>query len=247
MTVVHQTKRVLAKLVRTEDGRDPFFLCHHVGDGQTDTGRRVSVELVLGTGALLLRFPDESETWVVDPVESIEAILRSPDPVHRVAEELHKQHQRWGAEHDDDHFGGELAASAAIMVLQGQGVATEAVESQLCADGVFPFAPLDPPTTDRRHQLVVAAAMLLSEVERLDRMEARGASVLDVSNHPQRDPKLVEREDLVGELAQARLALRNVLALARLRVAKADPEAAEHLVRFCASANVRPEILRDVE
>lgn len=247
MSETKQTKHVPAKLVRTKDGGDPMYLCHHVGDGQTESGRKVSVELVLGSGALLIRFPDESETWVIDPVESIDAILRSPDPISRVMEEWLQQQQRWGTEHDGEHFGGELAASAAVMLLQGQGVATEAVEAQLCANGVFTFAPLKPPTTDRRHQIVVAAALLLSELDRLDRMVDRGASAPLVEEHPRHDPKLVELSELTGELARAKLALRNVLALANKSVKKTDPESAAHLVRFCASADVRVEILRDVE
>lgn len=75
----------------------------------------------------------------------------------------------------------------------------------------------------------------------------RGASASLVEEHPRHDPKLVELSELTGELARAKLALRNVLALANKSVKKTDPESAAHLVRFCASADVRVEILRDVE
>ncbi|WP_347837736.1 hypothetical protein [uncultured Planktomarina sp.] len=75
----------------------------------------------------------------------------------------------WSHEHDDEHDAGEIAAAAASYSFNaylGQSVRSYAAE----AVGFWPW-DLDwwKPTTPRR-DLVKAAALILAEIERLDRV-----------------------------------------------------------------------------
>ena len=75
----------------------------------------------------------------------------------------------WTHEHDDQHVKGEMAGAAACYALYRSHV--DPVE--LMGEGVLEMSwPWDPewwkPTT-RRRDLVKAAALLLAEIERLDR------------------------------------------------------------------------------
>jgi hypothetical protein len=74
----------------------------------------------------------------------------------------------YSSEHDDDHFQGDLADAAACFALSGGGwCLTDCVEHW-------------PPTWDRKHfkqktprqDLVRAAALLIAEIERLDRIQS---------------------------------------------------------------------------
>lgn len=86
--------------------------------------------------------------------------------IEEIAAERRRQVEAegWTPEHDDEHWGGEMAHAAA---------------SYACPL-IQPYAwPWDPewwkPTTPRRN-LIKAAALLVAEIERLDRADAREAS-----------------------------------------------------------------------
>lgn len=76
--------------------------------------------------------------------------------------------EKWSPAHDDRHHHGELAQAASVyadpkpIVLAG------------CAIPIrWPWHPLDYKPKDRRRNLVRAGALILAELERLDRKEAR--------------------------------------------------------------------------
>lgn len=76
----------------------------------------------------------------------------------------------WTPEHDDEHPLGEMAAAAACYAIHASKYCTSALETKSLP---WPWA-LEwwKPTTPRR-DLVKAGALILAEIERLDRLEAR--------------------------------------------------------------------------
>lgn len=88
------------------------------------------------------------------------------------------------AAHDDHHVRGELAKAAAaytvhsivIADLRARGMDAASIEQVAAQGGLPKFWPWQrswwKPTTQRRN-LVKAAALLVAEIERLDRAEAR--------------------------------------------------------------------------
>ncbi|MGR0183189.1 hypothetical protein [Azospirillum aestuarii] len=83
------------------------------------------------------------------------------------------EQEGWTPEHDDKHGNGEMATAAACYVLNG-------------ADSPNPAPPNAYPTwwpwvarwwkpKDRRRDLIRAAALLVAEIERLDRATGTGA------------------------------------------------------------------------
>lgn len=83
----------------------------------------------------------------------------------------------WTPEHDDGHCGGEMARAAVAYVLWGAGSPAGPVTPlpgatpELLVPGWPWSADWWKPTT-RRSDLVKATALLLAEIERLDRAEA---------------------------------------------------------------------------
>lgn len=93
-----------------------------------------------------------------------------------IAEVLAERHRQvnqegWSHEHDDSHHQGELAAAAGCYALHtclmGRGKAQDTVPSPWPWD-----ASWWKPTTARRN-LIKAAALILAEIERLDRAEPK--------------------------------------------------------------------------
>jgi hypothetical protein len=84
-------------------------------------------------------------------------------------------------EHDDNHALGELAAAAACYALP-VAVYTGCLApfpprgtlGLKLANHVWPWAPGSFRRKSRREDLIRAAALLIAEVERLDRLEVRG-------------------------------------------------------------------------
>lgn len=68
-------------------------------------------------------------------------------------------------EHDRRHDEGELAMAAAAFAVQSTGAGSG-------ADILWPFPTLMPAYATRRRRLIVAAALIVAEIERID-----GASV----------------------------------------------------------------------
>lgn len=81
-----------------------------------------------------------------------------------VLSERAKQIEQWGLEHDDNHVAGELALAASRLANPNAG-------SSMATDGYLPWAVTlrNKYEDDPRKLLVIAAALLLAEIERLDR------------------------------------------------------------------------------
>ncbi|HYF25939.1 MAG TPA: hypothetical protein VD931_09395 [Baekduia sp.] len=99
-----------------------------------------------------------------------------------VVAERQRQRQKWGDEHDDEHTNGALAATAAVLAHPQAPPPPCGCREALC-----PHTPVLPPPEpirapdwahplrwrhDRRRQLVIAAALIIAEIERLDRSAA---------------------------------------------------------------------------
>lgn len=98
----------------------------------------------------------------------------------------------WTPEHDDKHEAGELARAGAYYAIHWIGYlhpdpisAGEALETAIHserydwfhkADCLWPWQPTERNTKDPRRDLVRAAALILAEIERLDRLTAARAS-----------------------------------------------------------------------
>lgn len=69
----------------------------------------------------------------------------------------------WTPEHDDQHVNFEMAEAAAAYALFAGG-------NQNLASIVYPWDPL-PTSRDVRRNLVKAAALIIAEIERIDRLK----------------------------------------------------------------------------
>lgn len=80
-------------------------------------------------------------------------------------ERIRQQEQEgWTQEHDDAHTDGELAQAAATYALIGSN------KPLSCATPLWPWAPEWLKLTNRRRVLIKAAALIVAEIERLDRL-----------------------------------------------------------------------------
>ena len=77
----------------------------------------------------------------------------------------------WTPEHDDEHSVGELAKAAACYALVSAGFNPDATIN------VWPWHRLWWKPSDKRRNLVKAGALILAEIERLDRMAERQEGV----------------------------------------------------------------------
>lgn len=96
--------------------------------------------------------------------------------VDEVAAERRRQigSEFWDLDHDDRHVEGELARAAAAYALASTGIVRLAYNPEL-AETVpqdWPWSSLYWKPSDRRRMLIKAAALLVAEVERLDRAAA---------------------------------------------------------------------------
>lgn len=80
------------------------------------------------------------------------------------------EQEEWSPQHDDLHDRGELAAAAAVYalsaVMHGAGVPPEDRDS---IPDFWPWAVEWYKPTNQRRDLVKAAALIVAEIERLDR------------------------------------------------------------------------------
>ncbi len=104
------------------------------------------------------------------------------------AERLRQVEKGWTAEHDDEHDRGELAQAAASFTLRaiarygdfpiyaGIGLAPLRTSHNCGWIGlgglIWPFREEFPYDDDKRRRLVKAAALIVAEIERLDRKSA---------------------------------------------------------------------------
>lgn len=84
--------------------------------------------------------------------------------------ERQKTGEGWTPAHDDDHNDGEMAAAGAVYALTSHQM--DVLRSMnLGVSDLFPEWPYKP--KDRRRDLVRAAALILAEIERMDRATAK--------------------------------------------------------------------------
>ena len=112
--------------------------------------------------------PGVLEANRADLVEYVRALVASAGPQTNAAHDVLAERRRqieaegWTPEHDDEHGAGEMAAAAACYALNAAGCGCE-VARNWPWDGSW-----WKPSTARR-DLVKAAALILAEIERLDR------------------------------------------------------------------------------
>jgi hypothetical protein len=97
----------------------------------------------------------------------------------RAAEDVFAERQRqvkvegWTIEHDDTHRHGQMATAAACYALWGAG----GIVARATSPDLWPWDEMWWKPKDRRRDLVRAAALIIAEIERLDRdAEAREES-----------------------------------------------------------------------
>jgi hypothetical protein len=105
-------------------------------------------------------------------IRDMEAFAKSQNAIEEIYAERRRQvdAEGWTPEHDDGHGGGWLGRAAAAYALQGVG-------DLAGYEGEWPVAhgPPPPPKDDRRRALVIAGALIVAEIERLDRLSAGGS------------------------------------------------------------------------
>lgn len=98
-------------------------------------------------------------------VRDMEEFAKSQSVIEQIYSERRRQidSEGWSIEHDDEHDAGDLARAAAAYALLGAGDLPG-------YEGEWPVAwgPLPTPKEARR-ALVVAGALIVAEIERLDR------------------------------------------------------------------------------
>jgi hypothetical protein len=114
------------------------------------------------------------------PLERVDLIAISNRVLADVVEERHEQIVRhgWNPAHDDTHKAGELARAAACYAIPepSRVYATRVASGHPArVPALWPWevAGWKPTPGHRRRELVKAAALLLAEIERIDRDVAR--------------------------------------------------------------------------
>lgn len=99
--------------------------------------------------------------------------------VHSVIEERMRQRsvEGWSPEHDDLHVNGEIAAAGACYALHGAGWTHKLIAP---ITTLWPWALSWWKPKDRRRDLVRAGALIIAEIERLDRLAQREREAGDV-------------------------------------------------------------------
>jgi len=100
------------------------------------------------------------------------------DALADVAVERQRQIEQegWSAEHDDEHGNDELACAAACYAI--------ASKFPGYAEKMWPWDEEWWKPTDDRRNLVKAAALLIAEIERLDRIDATEVRISNEKNAP---------------------------------------------------------------
>lgn len=81
----------------------------------------------------------------------------------------------WSLRHDDIHDQGELASAAACYALSSdQRWMLDDRYKEPFARRIWPWNPEDFRPRSRREELIIASALLVAEIERLDRISSNG-------------------------------------------------------------------------
>ncbi|WP_024767497.1 hypothetical protein [Pseudomonas nitroreducens] len=158
----------------------------HAPEGYTLVPEHAGVDAIVT--ALYRRFKDwsargfgpEDVTWCEVKADLLALVAQDgqvPQAWRDVQTERARQiaSEGWTPEHDDEHGGGQMARAAACYALAGSCAPNDET-AELLVSLAWPWAPeWWKPTTSRR-DLVKAAALILAEMERLDRaaMPAQG-------------------------------------------------------------------------
>lgn len=96
--------------------------------------------------------------------------------IEEIAAERRRQVEAegWAPSHDDGHRRGEMAGAAACYALHGCIVPNGSRDTlrRAAVSDLWPWAASWWKPKDRRHDLIRAAALLVAEIERLDRAAA---------------------------------------------------------------------------
>jgi len=103
---------------------------------------------------------------------------------YEVVKEIHLERNRqinekgWTTKHDDQHVTGELAVAASVYAAQEQIFVKRSSLNGVSFNDPWPWheqgrSEYVKKDKSRRRQLVIAAALLVAEIERLDRREER--------------------------------------------------------------------------
>ncbi|WP_325437554.1 hypothetical protein [Pseudomonas nitroreducens] len=173
-TQIHELKRLLAAVDSSMSSAEAQMLIRDsrkdIEHGRREIAKAIKIVVELDTnlvgGALLS-----------DPATSRQAGL-APQAWLDVQSERRRQidAEGWTTENDDKHGGGQMARAAACYALAGSCPPNDETAA-LLVDLAWPWtAEWWKPTTSRR-DLVKAAALILSELERLDRATAAQGGV----------------------------------------------------------------------
>lgn len=119
-----------------------------------------------------------------------DAILDRSCPLHRreaiaeIAAERQRQveSEGWTPEHDDTHAGGEMARAAGCYALHA-GLPTPAQVHPGYAPQDWPWDAMWWKPKSRRHDLIRSAALIVAEIERLDRSRLKPAAASEQSSN----------------------------------------------------------------
>jgi len=104
---------------------------------------------------------------------------RHKAPLDAIAAERLRQVEQegWTPEHDDSHAGGDLAKAAAAYAMSASSDANHAAAQRLAenklAPTMWPWCSSWWKPASRRRDLIKAGALIVAELERLDRMEGQ--------------------------------------------------------------------------
>lgn len=126
-----------------------------------------------------LRHPVTDSGAIDRRLKAISAVLSAPNDdlkakIMSAIEDIAAERQRqrdvegWTPEHDDAHGKGQLADAAACYALEDL---TASYPAQLEAPEIWPWDVRWWKPKDRRRDLVRAGALIVAEIERLDRAE----------------------------------------------------------------------------
>ena len=101
---------------------------------------------------------------MTDPSNQFLAYMTETKALRDVIAEREKQRAKWGDKHDDEHDDGDLADVARLLL--NDDFNTFDLDLTNAGWGVRLYAKYG---TDPRKRMVIAAALLLAEIERLDR------------------------------------------------------------------------------
>ena len=101
-----------------------------------------------------------------------------------------KTSEGWTIDHDDEHCGGEMAQAAACYADPSPEIIRVAKEIGRKTNVTGAWIPKRWPWAvewykpkDRRRDLIRAAALLVAEIERLDRAQERASNIVITSQH----------------------------------------------------------------